>query len=70
MPENYKESKKNELLDLIEIYENNPVSYINNHVGEGGNTIRIGIEGDEKKVYLRKHRAELAKKNNPIELQK
>ena len=26
MPEIYKESKKKELLDLIEIYENDPVS--------------------------------------------
>ncbi|WP_417884999.1 GLPGLI family protein [Zunongwangia sp.] len=69
-PEKYKEVKKKELLDLLSTYENDPISYVNNYVGEGGKVIRIGLEGEEKKDYLRKHRAELAKKNNPIELEK
>ncbi|UBZ07728.1 GLPGLI family protein [Salegentibacter mishustinae] len=69
-PEKYKEVKKKELLDLVETYEKDPISYVNNYVGEGGKTVRIEIIGDDKKDYLRKHRAELAKKNNPIELEK
>ncbi|WBL22875.1 GLPGLI family protein [Zunongwangia sp. HRR-M8] len=69
-PEKYKEVKKKELLDLVETYEKDPISYVNNYVGEGGKVIRIGLEGEEKKDYLRKHRAELAKKNNSIELEK
>ena len=68
-PEKYKEVKKKELLDLLSTYESDPISYVNNYVGEGGKVIRIGLEGEEKKDYLRKHRAELAKKNNPIELE-
>ena len=69
-PEKYKEVKKKELLDLVETYEKDPISYVNNYVGEVGKTVRIQIIGDDKKDYLRKHRAELAKKNNPIELEK
>ncbi|MDN3595418.1 GLPGLI family protein [Zunongwangia endophytica] len=69
-PEKYKEVKKKELLDLLSTYESDPISYINNYVGEGGKTVRVEIVGDDKKDYLRKHRAELAKKNNPIELEK
>ena len=68
-PEKYKEVKKKELLDLLSTYESDPISYVNNYVGESGKVIRIGLEGEEKKDYLRKHRAELAKKNNPIELE-
>ncbi|MFC6858119.1 GLPGLI family protein [Zunongwangia atlantica] len=68
-PEKYKEIKKKELLELLETYESDPISYVNNYVGEGGKTIRIGLEGDDKKDYLKKHRAQLAKKNNPIELE-
>ncbi|WBL25216.1 GLPGLI family protein [Zunongwangia sp. HGR-M22] len=69
-PEKYKEVKKKELLDLVETYEKDPISYVNNYVGSGGTTVRVEIVGDEKKDYLRKHRAELARKNNPIELEK
>ena len=67
-PEEYKEIKKKELMDLVATYESDPISYINNYVGEGGKVIRIGLEGDDKKNYLKKHRERLAKKNNPIEL--
>ncbi len=66
--EKYKEVKKKELLDLVSTYESDPISYVNNYVGEGGKTITIGLEGDAKKNYLKKHRDNLAKKNNPLEL--
>lgn len=69
IPGNYKSVKKEELLNLIETYENDPISYINNYVGEGGKIVRIGLEGKEKEDYLKKHRAKLAKNNNPIELE-
>ena len=67
--EKYKEVKKKELLDLVSTYESDPISYVNNYVGEGGKTITIGLEGDAKKNYLKKHRDDLAKKNNPLELE-
>ena len=43
-------------MDLVATYESDPISYINNYVGEGGKVIRIGLEGDDKKNYLKKHR--------------
>ncbi|MCL6218672.1 GLPGLI family protein [Zunongwangia pacifica] len=69
IPNKYKQIKKKELLDLLATYESDPISYVNNYVGEGGKTIIIGLEGDEKKNYLKKYHEELAKKNNPIELE-
>jgi len=67
-PENHRVVSKEELLDLKKRYEENPVAYINNYVGEGGKKVRVQLKNENMKDYIKKRKIELAKKNNPIEL--
>ena len=69
-PAEHQKSSKKRLLGLKQRYEEDPISYINNYVGAGGKKVTVKLIGEDKKDYLRGRKAVLAKKNNPIELQK
>jgi len=69
-PDDYQKSSKEDLLALKNRYEEDPMKYINNYVGTEGKKITVKLNGQSKNDYLRKRKAKLAKKNNPIELEK
>jgi GLPGLI family protein len=69
-PKLFGESSKEDFLKLKRQYQENPIKYINNYVGESGKKITISFNnGNDKNKYRKKRKVQLAKENNPIELE-
>ncbi|MDR5589061.1 GLPGLI family protein [Christiangramia sp. SM2212] len=69
LPQEFQETTKIKLNDIQRKYQEDPIGYMNNYVGNGGAKITITInDGRSKQQYLKERKEKLAKFNNTIEL--
>lgn len=68
LPPDFRETSEQKLMNIQNKYQEDPVGYINNHVGKGGKKVSIKINGKSKQQYLKERKEKLASFNNSIEI--